>query len=58
MPSIKLSVNRPGADEIEIHGALVERLDAVVAEHPGLTLHRALTLAIEQFVTVAEHLRS
>lgn len=58
MPTIKLSRNEPLPDEAEISAALLDRLEAVVAAHPRLSLSEALTLAIEQFVTVAEHLKS
>jgi hypothetical protein len=57
MPSIKLSKNEPVLpEEYELSVHLLHRLDAVVAAHPSLTMDAAVSLALEQFVTVAERL--
>jgi hypothetical protein len=57
MPSIKLSKNEPLLpEEFELSLDLYNRLDAVVAAHPSLTMDAAVSLALEQFVTVAEQL--
>lgn len=57
MPSIKLSQQEPMApEEYALSVDLLNRLDAVVAAHPSLTMGAAITLALEQFVTVAEQL--
>ena len=57
MPSIKLSQHAPiQPEEFELPLHLFNRLEAVVAAHPRLTMEAAVSLALEQFVTVAERL--